>query len=204
MKSEIFNWYTPMFVSIIVAASIVYPSFAQSNTQAASSATLSTNVLSLSSFGPLEPYRIDLSQPAHPISNGTLDGGLNAKPHRTLEFLPGFAPTKAYQREVRRLMIEEVNRVARDLKLSENLPITITNCSAYIGFPGHYINRWELGTIDSAYYAYYLVAGRTVSGIDMKHWEENIELARQKFWWPVSRLDTNAALKKGIFAVFNG
>ena len=113
-----------------------------------------------------------------------------------IRWRPGLAPTKAYQREVRRLMIQEVNRVARDLKLEENLPLTESNVlGAFVNPPAGFINRSILGTLSTSNYEYYLTAGRTVSGMDERNLDGTWERIKAKYTWPINRLDTNAALQ---------
>ena len=109
---------------------------------------------------------------------------------------PGFAPTKAYQREIFRLMIDEVNRMARDLDLPEALPITKSNLlGAFVSPPAGFVNGGMLGTASTGIYEYYLTAGRTVSGFDQRNPIETWEAIKKQYTWPISRLDTNAAFQ---------
>jgi hypothetical protein len=120
----------------------------------------------------------------------------NTKSSFGAHWRPGFAPTKAYQREVFRLMVAEVNRMAGDLKLMEDLPITKSNVvGVMIAPPAAFINASMLGNIDTSNYGYFFTVGRTISGVDQKHLAETWREIKRKYTWPISRLDTNAALR---------
>ena len=63
-------------------------------------------------------------------------------------------------------MLEEINRTARDLNLSESLPLELTNAAIFIDTPAYFIHTKTLGTVDTKNYVFNFSAGKTVSGVD--------------------------------------
>ncbi len=111
------------------------------------------------------------------------DSVLRSLPHWTFT-------TEAYQREALRLLIEEANRVARELKLSEHLPITQSNLvEVFIQPPA----LGMFGTISTSNYVYYASVGKKLSGVSQRKLNEVWVKEQKEYVWPVSRLDTNAA-----------
>lgn len=104
--------------------------------------------------------------------------------------------TPAYKTEVVRLLIKEANHVARQLNLSEQLPITTSNIvEVFVPPPAMRM----LGTISTSNYVYYFVANRQFSGVDVQKHDGNWQKVTSDFKnWPISRLDTNGAFKTGL------
>jgi hypothetical protein len=102
--------------------------------------------------------------------------------------------TPAYRNEALRLVIEEANRVAQELNLQEQLPITQTNLlEAYISPPRMAQGMKAIGNITTSNYVYYVSVGNKFSFLVRTHLEEEETQARSKYLWPVSQVDTNAA-----------
>ncbi len=103
--------------------------------------------------------------------------------------------TPAYRKEALRLVIEEANRVAQELNLPENLPITESNLvEVFISLPS--MVRLGFGNITTSNYTYYATVGDKFSYLE-KHFPDvmNKDYAELKaqYLWPMSRMDTNAA-----------
>ena len=100
--------------------------------------------------------------------------------------------TRAYQEAAFRVLLEEVNRVAQDLNLPEKLPITKSNLvEVFIGPPA----LGGIGTLSTSNYVYYVTSGRKFHGLDQRRLDETFEEAIAKYLLPLSREDTNAAMK---------
>jgi hypothetical protein len=105
--------------------------------------------------------------------------------------------TAAYQKEAVRLVIEEANRVAQQLNLPENLPITQSNLvEAFVSPPQ--MAKIGFGNITTSNYTYYVTVGDKFSYLE-KHFSDvmNKDYAELKaqYLWPMSRMDTNAAFQ---------
>jgi len=105
--------------------------------------------------------------------------------------------TSAYRKEALQLVIDEANRVAQELNLPENLPITERNIiRAFISPPQ--MVKVGLGNITTSNYTYYVTVGDKFSYIE-KHFSDvmNKDYAELKaqYLWPMSRMDTNAAFQ---------
>ena len=103
--------------------------------------------------------------------------------------------TPAYRKEALRLVIEEANRVAQELNLSENLPITESNLVEVFISPPSMV-RLGFGNITTSNYTYYATVGDKFSYLE-KHFPDvmNKDYAELKaqYLWPMSRMDTNSA-----------
>ena len=98
--------------------------------------------------------------------------------------------TKAYQEEALRLMLEEVNRVAPQLPLHEQLPITRTNLTGYhVGPPG----LVRLGWVSTTNYEY--VFDRQFCCLLRRDMLARFYEAKAQYSWPLSRMDTNKAFQ---------
>jgi len=98
--------------------------------------------------------------------------------------------TKAYQDEALRLMIKEANKVARELGLREQLPISRSNLiEIYIGPPA----LVRLGFVSTSNYAYNV--DRQFSGLTQRNLGETLDQVKAAYTWPISRLDTNKAFQ---------
>jgi hypothetical protein len=126
-----------------------------------------------------------------PIVQSPFSGGI-------MSLLP-VKPTDAYNREVVRLMLPEVNQIVKDLHLSEPMPVTVTNItSVRPALPTAYLGAHVVGTLTTSNYVFYFTAGRMLSGFDQGHIERYVDLERRNYLWPISRKDTNAALQAAI------
>lgn len=112
--------------------------------------------------------------------------------------LKGFLyTTVAYKKEALRLLIKEANDVARQLNLSEDLPITPTNLIyVVIGTPKMVVlSGGGIGTIGTSNYEYSVGIGDKLCFITSQKLDS--EKARKdlkaKYLWPIERRNTNAA-----------
>ena len=104
--------------------------------------------------------------------------------------------TPAYQQAVLSAVIDEANKVAKDLDLSELLPIAKTNLlAAYISPPktAHLTRR--LGNITTSNYVYYVSCDNKFSSLVATHLETSLDGYKKSFLWPVSRVNTNSAFR---------
>ncbi|HMP81736.1 MAG TPA: hypothetical protein PKA41_03400 [Verrucomicrobiota bacterium] len=110
----------------------------------------------------------------------------------TAHAAPFVAPTERYNREMVRLMISEVNSIAAELELNEQLPIAETDLRlvSLIEAGKSYGN---VGVIDTRNYAYTMDMknfGIVCSVVWRKGFQDLIE-ARTNYVWPISRFDSN-------------
>lgn len=102
--------------------------------------------------------------------------------------------TAAYQKEALRLMIVGANRVARELQLPENMPITETNLlEAYITPPRMAQGMQAIGNITTSNYTYFFSVGNKFSFLVKRNLERDYKQLQKDYLWPMSRMDTNAA-----------
>jgi hypothetical protein len=101
--------------------------------------------------------------------------------------------TAAYRKEALELVIKDANRVAQELNLPEQLPITETNLvTSHISPPRMAQGLKTIGTITTSNYVYAPFAGHGFSLVRTRFQEEYI-LLQKEYLWPMSRMDTNAA-----------
>lgn len=100
--------------------------------------------------------------------------------------------TKEYQRAAFNLVLEEANRVAREMELSENLPITVSNITgAYISPFGCSYRTKAIGNITTSNYTYYVSEDKKFNQLDTVNYDQTcLQLEKQKL--PINLLDTNA------------
>jgi hypothetical protein len=102
--------------------------------------------------------------------------------------------TPAYRKEALRLVIAEANRVAQELNLPEQLPITETNVSEfYIPSPRMARGMKAIGNITASNYVYYVSVGNKFSFLVRKRLEQEYKQLQAQYLWPMDRMDTNAA-----------
>lgn len=107
-----------------------------------------------------------------------------------------FFSTESYRREAVRLMVEEANRVAKDLQLDENLPITETNLlERYVTPPRMAQAMMMLGHISTTNYTYYFSVSNKFSFLTRQNLDREFVQLRTEYLWPIERLDTNAAYR---------
>ena len=101
--------------------------------------------------------------------------------------------TPAYRKEALRLVLEEANRIARELSLSEQLPILETNLvKSYISPPRMAQGLKTIGNITTSNYVYAPYAGHGFSIVRTRLQDEYGQMQKQ-FLWPMNQMDTNAA-----------
>ena len=101
--------------------------------------------------------------------------------------------TPAYRKEALRFVIEEANRVAQELNLPEQLPITETNLvTSYISPPHMAKGLKTIGNITTSNYVYAPYAGHGFSVV-RTHLEAEYSQLQKQYLWPMSRMDTNGA-----------
>lgn len=102
--------------------------------------------------------------------------------------------TKAYQMAAFKLVLHEANRVAKELRLPEKLPITETNLvEVFIGpFGYNYINK-RIGTVTTKNYCYFVSQGNKFNDLEGTHQTEDCNKFQESYTWPISRMNTNEA-----------
>lgn len=101
--------------------------------------------------------------------------------------------TPAYQKEVLRLVVQEANKVAQELCLTETLPITESNLvAAYISPPRMAQRMGTFGNITTSNYTYYVSVGSKFSYLERAGVKTGYEQLRKDYLWPINRMDTNA------------
>ncbi len=102
--------------------------------------------------------------------------------------------TKAYQDEAFRLVLQEANRVATELRLPEKLPITETDLvTRFISSFGYAHAKQAIGNVTTRKYTYYISEGNKFSYLEGTHQAEDCRRYQRLYTWPLSRMDTNEA-----------
>ncbi len=97
-----------------------------------------------------------------------------------------------YRKEALKLVIQEANRVAQELNLPEELPITESNLvETYINPPR--MLKIGFGNITTSNYAYYVSIGDKFSSLIRTDSNRIRNEVKDKYLWPISRMDTNSA-----------
>ena len=100
-----------------------------------------------------------------------------------------------YRREALRLLIEEANSVAQDLELDEPLPIVEADLVAkYVPALPIATKLRIVGNISTSNYTYYVSIGNKFSFLERTDLNQEYGRLKQQYLWPMSRLDTNAAI----------
>jgi len=108
-------------------------------------------------------------------------------------YIPPRFTTRAYQKEAIKLVTQEANQVAQELRLPEDLPITESNTEAYISPFGFAFAHRMVGTITTTIYCYYVSQGNKFSYLEGTHQLEDCQKYLAGYTWPLGRIDTNAA-----------
>jgi hypothetical protein len=104
--------------------------------------------------------------------------------------------TPAYREEAVRMLIQEANTVARELRLPETLPITRTNVlAAYISPPGLVRINQSVGNITTSNFTYYVSVASKFSFLERTDLQRERDQLEAQYLWPVARMDTNAAYR---------
>lgn len=111
------------------------------------------------------------------------------------KYTPGLMfTTKAYHAEAFRLVVQEANRVATELRLPEKLPITEADLvERFINAFGYAHVRKAIGNVKTSNYTYYVSQGNKFSYLEGTHQAEDCRRYQQSYTWPLSRMDTNEA-----------
>lgn len=109
-------------------------------------------------------------------------------------YIEGAFTTKDYQQEALRLVIQEANKVARDLQLPETLPITESNLThIYIAPFGFGYQLQAPGNITTSNYWYFVKRGNKLSDLTVADIDNRCRDYMAHYRWPITKLDTNAA-----------
>jgi hypothetical protein len=102
--------------------------------------------------------------------------------------------TRRYQQAAIKLVLQEANRVAKELQLSENLPITESNIvGAFISPFGYNYTYKRIGTITTTNYCYYVSLDNKFCYLEGTHQEQDCRRYQDLYTWPMSRINTNEA-----------
>lgn len=103
--------------------------------------------------------------------------------------------TKAYEAEALRLLIQEANDLASELKLPEKLPITGPDLKQ-VFICKYGISQIEprgIGNVRTRNYAYYVSVDHKLSYVERPQQEKECFDWVDRYQWPKSQIDTNAA-----------
>lgn len=101
--------------------------------------------------------------------------------------------TAAFQAEALKLVIQEANRVAQELKLPEELPITRSNLvESFVGPFGFTYAYNKIGNITTKHYMYGIEQGDKFSNLVIAHYDQAC-LNYEKQSLPIEQMNTNAA-----------
>jgi hypothetical protein len=104
--------------------------------------------------------------------------------------------TKAYHDEALRLVIDEANAAAKDLRLPEKLPITTTDVkSSFISPFGYAYQNKKIGNITTERYFYGVEQGNKFSNVTITDYDKHCSEYRELYHWPLNKLDLNGALR---------
>jgi len=102
----------------------------------------------------------------------------------------------AYREEVSRLLLQEANRVARELSLPEKMPISGTNVIKMTIYPPRLArNMGAVGNVITTNFIYYVSVGYKSSALTRTHLEQEDNQLKSKYVLPISQMDTNAAFQ---------
>jgi hypothetical protein len=108
----------------------------------------------------------------------------------------GMFTTRAYQNEALRLVIQEANKVAKEMNLPEALPITEDSLiHVYIGPFGYNYQLRGLGNITTSNYWYHIKRDYKFSDLTIANIDAHCREYAMTYQWPVKRFDTNAPYK---------
>jgi len=102
--------------------------------------------------------------------------------------------TPAFQNEALKLVIEEANKVAKGLKLADNLPITPSNITeSFVGPFGYTLKYAKVGNITTKNYMYGVEQGNKFSDLVVSDYDRTCLGLKEKVTLPISDIDTNQA-----------
>jgi hypothetical protein len=102
--------------------------------------------------------------------------------------------THAYQIEALRLLLQEANEVARQLKLPEKIPITKEDVrESYVAPFGIAYVDGGIGCVDTANYSYCVSMADRFCYLTKKHLEVTLSAYQENYMWPKKRINTAEA-----------
>lgn len=102
--------------------------------------------------------------------------------------------TPAYDKEVRRILLAEANKLATDLNLPEKIPLTEDNIrDAFVSIP-IYVEVAGLGHVRTSNYIYFMAVSNKFKELLVVDIGSKVEDLQAKYCWPISRVNTNAAI----------
>ncbi|MGP8200375.1 MAG: hypothetical protein ACLQU4_12840 [Limisphaerales bacterium] len=108
-------------------------------------------------------------------------------------YVPHSFTSKLYRDAALKLVVQEANQVSQELKLPEELPITVSNIESYISPFGFAYAHRMVGTVTTKKYVYCVSLSNRFSYLEGTHQLEDCQKYLEKYRWPVSRIDTNTA-----------
>src|SRR5258708_291107 len=103
--------------------------------------------------------------------------------------------TDLYQQAACRLLLQQANEIARALQLNETLPLTTTNLvGGYVSPFGFAFAYKKIGNISTTNYIYGVEQAGKFSDVTITKIDDRCRDYAVKYQWPITRLDTNAAL----------
>jgi hypothetical protein len=109
------------------------------------------------------------------------------------------AISPSYHTEALHMIVVEANRVAKELNLPEELPIMETNLEgSYINPPRMAQRIGAIGNLTTSNYVYYVSVGYKFSFLTRTGLESEYAELRKQYFWPMSRMDTNAAYQLAV------
>ena len=141
--------------------------------------------------GPSTSYAATNAAPRLEAASGSNQSVKAAAPQgvAALTSMPG-----GYEREALRLVIQEANRVATELRLPDKLPITERDLvRRYMSPPAMAKITTAVGNVATSNYAYYVSIDRKFCFLEGMHQDADRRHWHSQYAWPVSLIDTNAA-----------
>jgi len=109
-------------------------------------------------------------------------------------YIDGAFTSEAYNNEALKLVIQEANKVAREMKLKEALPITESDLTRrFIGPFGFNYQLGAVGNITTSNYWYFVKRGQKFSDLTIANVDDRCREYAIDYQWPLKLLDTNAA-----------
>jgi hypothetical protein len=100
--------------------------------------------------------------------------------------------TPAYRDEAFRLVLQEANRVAKELSLPEKLPIEPSDLrDVYVSPFGFAYVEKKIGNVETANFSYAVSIDNKLSYLERTHLEQQCKNYQRQYIWPVGRVDTN-------------
>ena len=105
--------------------------------------------------------------------------------------------TDAYRHEAFRLVLQEINQVAREMKLEDNLPLTRSNIlRAFIGPYAYARIRRAIGNITTSNYCYYVSVDCKFNCVERMHLMQDCQQFQASYTWPTNRIDFKEAYQQ--------